>query len=118
MLYLAAPTLSCNGGSGVRIAGPGRVTMSGLGVDMSREEFLADGWTPSPQMPANLKKDNLYATFDKEGDLIELWGAELMLDGKVVALNAGIHSPVAAVHSPVPMCAALLLTLSILSTTG
>ena len=92
MLYLAAPTLSCNGGSGVRIAGPGRVTMSGLGVDMSREEFLADGWTPSPQMPANLKKDNLYATFDKEGDLIELWGAELMLDGKVVARSGQSRS--------------------------
>jgi len=92
MVYVAAPTLSCNDSSGVRTAGPGRVTMSGLGVDMSREEFLADGWTPSPQVPTNLKKDNLYATFDKEGDLIELWGTELMLDGKVVARSGQSRS--------------------------
>jgi hypothetical protein len=93
-LYLAAPTFSCNGDSGVRIAGPGRVTMSGLGVDRNRDQFLADGWSPSPRMPANLRKGNLFATFDKEGELIELWGAELMLDGKVVARSGQSRSEV------------------------
>ena len=78
----------------MRIAGPGRVTMSGLGVDRNRDQFLADGWSPSPRMPANLRKGNLFATFDKEGELIELWGAELMLDGKVVARSGQSRSEV------------------------
>ena len=95
MLYLASSLFSSKKGRpAVRVAGPGRVTLNGVGVDLDREELLAEGWRADGRINGNLRKGDVSARFNKNNQLIEVWGKELMLDGKVIARSGQSRSEI------------------------